>query len=338
MKKYHEYSASDFLDDKGFIRYIKYQLEEDVAQWSEWLETLPPNEAAFREASISLTAMLSAVRIGPEISSERQVWNSIVCRVQEVETRRRSIHLVRLLVSAAAACLCLGVIAFWYYNSQVTVLTGNAQQETVILPDNSSITLNANSSLTYYRAWKWRKRREVWLKGEALFKVAHLNKDSAHILPEERFTAHAGSWSVQVLGTQFNIKQRRNGIAISLFTGSISVDNQSGTDKTHLLRPGEVLNCQDTLTRIMRIAQLTNEPKAWVDYKMQANGMSVKEITDAYEDMYGYRIVVGNSAWGNKRIDGIISLKKEDDVLYTLANILNCDIERQGNIIYLRPK
>ena len=63
--------------------------------------------------------------------------------------------------------------AGWYYlTDKITVTTGNAQQQQVTLPDHSIITLNANSSFTYYRAYGWH-RRELWLKGEGLFDIRH---------------------------------------------------------------------------------------------------------------------------------------------------------------------
>jgi len=328
LEKYNAYTVSGFLEDAGFIAYIKYT--RGTVDWQQWLNSDPPNLAAFEEASAYLEAILSVERIRPDADVIESTLDGIRSGILREDQRRNTGWMIRL-TTAIAACLLLTFAAGWYYyTSKITIATGYAQQRQVILPDHSIVTLNAQSSLTWYRAWKWRPHREVWLKGEGLFKVESGAADP--------FTAHTGDLSVQVLGTTFTIRQRRRVIAIALLEGKISVRDDHRGGAALILHPGEVVSYDDTTARVGRIAKLPNQPQAWVDHKIQANGMTVQDIIDNYEDTYGYKIVLGDPSQAAKRIDGTLSLDTEEGVLYMLANILNANIHREGSVIYLQPK
>ncbi|MBS1564218.1 MAG: hypothetical protein JST39_07500 [Bacteroidetes bacterium] len=86
------------------------------------------------------------------------------------------------------------------------------------------------------------------------------------------------------------------------------------------------------------VSRLTNQPKAWVDRKIVATGMTVQDIIDNYQDTWGDTILLAQPALGSKRIDGTMSLDNKDDVLYMLAHILNANVRRAGTRIYLEPK
>jgi ferric-dicitrate binding protein FerR (iron transport regulator) len=71
------------------------------------------------------------------------------------------------------------------------------------LPDNSTVILNANSSLRYQENWEAELLREVWVDGEAFFSVVHTHN-------HQRFRVNVtDDLKVEVLGTEFNVKDRR---------------------------------------------------------------------------------------------------------------------------------
>jgi len=339
FEKYNQYTENDFLDDRDFIRYVRYSEAEDVAVWEAWLATGPPNENVYKEAVNTLRIIFSARRLQPSTAFGAALWADIRQNIHAVQERQGRRRLVRISVMAAAACILVALSGYWYYNSEVTIRTGYGEHAEVHLPDNSTVTLNANSSLRYYRAWWMGRQREVWLNGEGLFKVQHLNKDTAHIAEGERFHAYAGELAVEVLGTTFNVKQRNNQIAVALFDGRIRITGNGNKVTTPIiLQPGQVLYYGRDSVVVTAVEQLTNKPEAWVNRKIEARGMTVQDIIDNYEQTYGYHIILEKPQQASKRIDGTISLEKEADLLYMLANILNANIERQGNNIYLRPK
>ncbi|MBS1606131.1 MAG: FecR domain-containing protein [Bacteroidetes bacterium] len=331
MDQYNTYSASDFLEDEAFIRYIKYGRPADVAVWDDWLASGPASAEAFHAASEVLGIVLSARRIEPEQDDERLSWEVIERRTGEWDQRRRSWGRIRWVAAAAVIAVALASGAFWYLGSRVTVETGYGEQKEVVLPDRSIVRLNANSTLTWYRAWRWRKGREVWLKGEGLFDVGH---------GTGQFTAYAGDVAVSVLGTRFDVKQRRSVVVVSLLEGKLGIRDARRSGGQLILRAGETARFEDSsaTVRVGPIRTMTSQPQAWADHKIMANGMTVRDIIENYEDSYGYHIVLGDTSQASKTIDGTLSLQTEDGVLYMLANILNANIHREGRTIYLQPK
>lgn len=302
-----------------------------MRHWRAWLDEKPANEQMFRDAEDTLVAMLSVVPIQPAAGSKESGWQTIAARIAKEDRRARVIRRSRWLAMGAAASVILILSGYWYYNVSVTIRTGNGELKKLELPDNSVVTLNANSSLTYQRAWWFRGTREVWLSGEGLFEVRH-EKGAA------QFTAHADRVVVQDLGTTFNIKQRRDAVTVTLISGKIRVKDERSERSPLILRPGEAVNFRDTVAQLETVDKMTNQPQAWTSRKIEANGMTVQDIIDNFKDTYGVSIVLSDPKKASIRIDGKMSLATQEGVLYTLANILNADIQREDSVIYLRVK
>lgn len=102
----------------------------------------------------------------------------------------------------------------------------------LILDDGTEIFLNAETVLRFPNQFKNKGNREVWLKGEAYFKV---QRDSLR-----PFIVHSEETSVRVLGTVFNIMAYPNvpELQVTLLSGKVEVEeNAKGTKVT--LKPGE---------------------------------------------------------------------------------------------------
>ncbi|MCV2484352.1 FecR family protein [Flavobacterium sp. SH_e] len=81
------------------------------------------------------------------------------------------------------------------------------------LPDNSEVVLNSGSEI-HYKKWNWDKNRHLELKGEAYFKVAKGRK----------FEVQTNLGKVTVLGTQFNVKARKNRFDVVCYEGRVKVN------------------------------------------------------------------------------------------------------------------
>ena len=122
-----------------------------------------------------------------------------------------------------AAVIVMVIIGYLlYFNDSATVFeTGVAEKTALDLPDNSSVMLNASSSISFIEE-KWQDQREVKLKGEAYFKVA---KGS-------QFNVKTSSGIIIVLGTQFNVKVRDNYFEVICYEGLVAV--KSGRESVQL--------------------------------------------------------------------------------------------------------
>jgi transmembrane sensor len=125
------------------------------------------------------------------------------------------IPLYKKWLPRVAAILVLGLgIAFALQNFVTqTQIAENGAKTTFSLPDNSQVVLNSSSQIEY-KKWNWDNHRNLELQGEAYFKVAHGRK----------FQVETNLGKVTVLGTQFNVKARKNRFDVTCFEGRVKVN------------------------------------------------------------------------------------------------------------------
>lgn len=120
-----------------------------------------------------------------------------------------------LRVAAVIAVLLTG--SYFYINTlNEKVSTEFAERSEVVLPDDSEIFLNADSQISYSEK-NWDKKRNIDLKGEAFFKVAKGKK----------FTVSTNHGTVAVLGTQFNVENRKGFFEVTCYEGLVSVTHNN---------------------------------------------------------------------------------------------------------------
>lgn len=131
---------------------------------------------------------------------------------QRKKTKQKNNWIKPLLRIAAIFIIGLTVYFLPFYGDETTVSASASNIASVELPDNSSVKLNAESSIQYKKR-NWNTNREVNLVGEAYFKVS---KGS-------QFDVVTWMGKVSVLGTQFNVKQRVNYFEVTCYEGLVRV-------------------------------------------------------------------------------------------------------------------
>jgi len=126
-----------------------------------------------------------------------------------------------------AAVLVIG-LALWFGLSDFSGVVLDApkgEQLSHVLPDRSEVRLNAGSRITYSEK-DWESDRSLQLQGEAFFDV---EKGAT-------FQVETTIGSVQVLGTEFNVRQRKGLFQVRCFEGKVAVRTGGQTIE---LTPGQ---------------------------------------------------------------------------------------------------
>jgi transmembrane sensor len=335
-RNYNSYTADDFLNDQDFLRYIKHNHPEDVAFWRDWQGRSPENLQSFAAARLQLEVILSAEALPVPMHFQANLLQSINDTINTVEKAKKQKSFRLQVFSGIAASLIIGLFISWYFVSSIVIHADYATPKLVHLPDGSEVQLNANSTLTYARAFNWKSRREVKLVGEAYFKVKHLNQTPDQLKKGDVFIASTKSVLIQVLGTEFNVKERHDEADITLVKGKVKVTSVR-TGSQFIMKPGDVINFDQQGDRLLAEAMVDNK-LAWLSGKLIVNQTTVNTILREFSDLYGYQVILDNPALGQKKIDGAISIKSEESLLFTLKNILNVDIEKDGRKIYLKSR
>ncbi|UZO80852.1 FecR domain-containing protein [Aquimarina sp. ERC-38] len=191
--------------------------------------------------------------------------------------QKKVIQLKTWLYSAAAvALLLIGLKVFIF--TDVIEATQIAESKTISLPDTSTVTLNALSSITY-NSKAFKKNRIIKLQGEAFFKVA---KGS-------QFTVETDKGSVTVLGTQFDVNSYDDTFIIRCFEGKVKV--VSGIDSTTLIA-GKGVRLDDT-NKLSTVAVNGSTP-LWINGKSNFSKESLKNVIAELQRYYEIEIKTEN--------------------------------------------
>lgn len=182
-------------------------------------------------------------------------------------------------IAKIAALVALIVTVYIFVNQLDTnINAGFGEQMAHVLPDDSNITLNAGSTITY-KEKAWDDNREVNLTGEAFFKVA---KGST-------FTVLTPNGSVQVLGTQFNVYARDNDFKVSCFEGRVSV---SLNDEVITLTKGMEIDWRNgELTTTNKNELLT---PLWINHESSFSNETLATVLKELERQYNITIDANN--------------------------------------------
>ncbi|RBQ11407.1 FecR family protein [Pedobacter miscanthi] len=173
-------------------------------------------------------------------------------------------------------------------NRYNTLSTPKGAKYELVLPDGSHVWLNALSSIRYPEVFN-ASQRNVEVKGEAYFEVAHLEaKDKKSRIP---FVVQAGNEQIEVLGTHFNVHYYQ-GDAIQLTTlleGAVKVSSKG---KSVLLSPGEAAGTQNGKQEIQKFTNVNTElAVAWKEGEFQFEDASVPEIMNQIARWYDVEVI-----------------------------------------------
>ena len=259
-------------------------------------------------------------------------------RQENTQPKKRVYLSTRILYWAAAVT---GIVAasavLWLLvgrSQAINYATGYGETRTVTLPDNTVVSLNANSSLRYKPDWNAKASREVWLDGEAYFSVTHTEND-------QPFLVHVtDAFQVEVLGTEFNVKDRRNRAEVVLNTGAVrlSVENSRDGIQTVAMEPGELVAFSEVGQRLIKKQVDPEHYAAWREHKMIFDQMPLQELARQLEDTYGVSITIEGDNLSNTKLTGAFPTANLEMILTSLPTIIDMKITRNENDIIFQRK
>jgi len=313
----------DFIDDPRFSLWVLHPDDTLDVFWQQVQIDYPQTRAIIAEArQIILSLRFTSDQMLP--GEQAALWQSIEL---EAKLRRKPLPAVSLWLRSAAAVLIAGMIglSLFYYTAQqsLTVSTAYGQIRTLTLPDGSLVTLNANSVLRYPKKWNTGQLREVWIDGEAYFKITHLHR-TGRVKEAERFIVHAQKLNVEVLGTSFDVHNRRGQVKVALLSGSVGLQVK-GKNVLRLV-PGDLAEYQEKKHTISKMRVQAGDYVAWKNGELLLNNTPLKDILLLIEDNYGYKAVLKDPSLGNRKLSGKFSFSSEDAFFRAIATSLGISI------------
>lgn len=239
------------------------------------------------------------------------------------------------VAAAVAAFLLLGA-GTWLYRDIIlynAYSTGNGETKSFFLADGSQVSLNARSMLRVPR-WAFDgENREVYLSGEADFSVAHTADDRKFVVKTEK------GFEVVVLGTEFSVFSRQRGARVLLNKGKVQINYREGTStKQLIMKPGEMLSFDSRNQVSLKQAAVGQNFSLWREKRFVFDETILKDVAQMLEETYGLSVEITSPQLAQRKLMGSFRADNLDELLQTIADLLDISVIRQENSIRLSEK
>lgn len=237
----------------------------------------------------------------------------------------RSLPTYAMRYAALLLLPLLGILGFLYIENTriapqewIECYVPNGEIKTMTLPDGTQISLNSGTVLLYPTSFKHLSSREVYISGEADFKVS----------PDRSkpFIVHSGPLAIKVLGTHFNVESypETNLITTTLQEGSVCIYPKDSPQRTYLLKPNEALvyHKKENTFNFERFAG--TDANAWTKGALCFHNKRITDILNTFERRYNVKIMVDPAvALSEHYTVKFTSSETIEDAMWILAQINN---------------
>ena len=335
---------TNLLLDDCFQSWVLSGGKENSRYWKSWLLAHPEQEEIFHEAKAILLGLQEA-RVQLPTSRKEALRQKIIRMAQPDQAASdRSRVTERSLgghwLSVAAAVMVLLVMSVLLYRfggnyaKEKEFATTYGEIKTITLPDSSRVTLNGNSSIRYSYQEQVTAPREVWLEGEAFFEVRKKKAatDGGHALAI-RFIVHTENLSVQVLGTRFNVRHRRDQTQVVLEEGSVQLALEE-QGRSWLMAPDELVEVHKGEKQINPQPVRAEDYTAWREGFIHFEGASFSDISQLLADNYDLTLHFENKEQASDiNLKGSFPAHTIDVLLEAIANVTHTSIKKEGKTI-----
>ncbi|WP_020599673.1 FecR family protein [Spirosoma panaciterrae] len=338
---YLHFTEEDFAADDFFQRWV---LEADSASesfWQNWLAEHPEKRPVVKKAQWLVQHISFGETWTP--SERSSMWQAIQANLNDDATPvvplweqpAHSIGWWKRPVWVVAAGIAVILLSYaLIYNPLRTkeIQTAYGEIRQITLADGSTVTLNAHSRLHFANDFLDRPSREVWVEGEAFFDVVKRSANGKRV----PFVVHANTLKIQVLGTAFNVLNRRDKVDVALEHGSVKVVDEQNEQNTVMLKPGEKVSQSHEKVRLVKQAIQIDDYTAWKDKVILFKQKSLAEIADMLKDMYNLDVVIDNPALKQETFTGSFPADSAEVFFAKLQRMYPISIHKDGDVVHLK--
>jgi transmembrane sensor len=300
----------------------------DQSRFSQWLQADPVHVEAYAQAQVVWE--LSEVPAARLAEEDADALNALM-RSMDAPARKPR-QLPRWSAGLAMAACLLLIISMgagwqpirWADDLGADYVSAPGQVRTVVLADQSQVTLDADSAIAV--SFSQGERHVQLRRGAAFFQVTHTG---------EPFIVDAHGGQTQVLGTQFEVRLEDDGAQVTVLSGRVGVKGANDASQRILGMGQRVAYEQSTTSEILAVDPQTQ--LAWRDGWLNYYRTPLADVIDDLSRYYPGRIVLLNAELGEKRISGSFSSKDPDAVLAALKSVVGFEeYSVMGRVIVLR--
>jgi len=328
-------------------RYLFGELaESELHVFSEWLKADPENEKLFLETQ-KVWSLVEQDRVHSTMNTENE-WiamkekmqasgNAEMNKIEKVvllnQDKGKSVFQRLWKVAAAVIVLLVSSFFMYYYFAKPATVVVIAQGTNIeqILPDGSVVSLHSGSQLSYPEKFN-SSTRNVELKGEAYFNVAHDNS--------KPFIVASGEARIKVLGTQFNMNTlaASGNMEVVLTSGKVSVYYKADPEATILLMPGEKAEIHANQKQIHKSSNADPNYMAWKTRMLVFDNETLGQVAQTLQHVYQTKITFADSQLSACRVTASFNDQSLESVLQVLKQTLDLQVKTNDKTLELSGK
>jgi transmembrane sensor len=293
----------------------------------EWLASDPANRILYDDI-YRIWNLAPAAAVPGEIDIERE-WQRMETSMNPARTVQFGF---RRIMQIAASLILVSVLAFigLKITGSKSASAPDHALSMVILPDGTSVALNAGSKITYLKGFGI-THRNLRLKGEAYFEV---KKNTG--IP---FIITAGDACIRVTGTQFNVNayHRHSDIRVTVTEGVVRLYEASAPDRQVTLHAGETGTMNRTSSELKMLPTENLNDLAWKTKIIDFHNTSLEEVAEILMNTYHKEIKL-DPALAHCTVTVRFEDRELDAVLSVLRSTLDLKIINKGRHIVISGK
>lgn len=265
-------SFEELVSDLHFLEHVRNGADNE----SLWKHRIPEGNEQWITEAHDLVKAMQFNDYTPPPSKKRDIWRAIEAQTQESAKPARTISFqwTRLAAAAAIVLAAWTTWTVWMTSDAISVTTEMAEVTSHTLPDASTVSLNADSKISYSQE-SWQEQRELSLEGEAFFEVTK----------GESFVVNTEGGSVEVLGTSFNVVSRENLFEVACYTGKVRVEREG---QSTILTPGAKVIIKNGL--MQKVPFQVDMTKSWMEGYFIFNGQPLTHVLQEIERQFDVQI------------------------------------------------
>lgn len=291
-----------------------------------WRESSPENEATYQQ-----------VRKVWEATAEprKQFQPDTDWALKRVNSQLKWRTFNRWVPRVAAVLLITLGLTWWldsYVVSEMIEYTA-VNNEIIMLPDSTSVTLQKGAQINYPRNFA-NNKRQVALKGKAFFDV---KRDT-----QRPFIIKTRNSITRVLGTRFVVAAAiaKNGIdSVTVESGKVAVSNLKQKKRVTLVK-GDQAIYNGGLHSLIKQRNMAPDFMAWVDGKLRFSNVKLDELANELQKRYSVQIQFADNSIKRQPFSGVFSTSQTiTEILQVVTMVSNLEyIKNQNGTIILTRK
>ncbi len=313
------YTSINLAGEDSFIRWVRHG--EGDAEWRNWIARHVEKKGTVEEARKIVLSLTGSGIDDLSPAAKTELWDRIHDSIKSGTQQRTKKNLKPLWIWGLAAAATLALFV-WISNltaSEKSMANAGEKKE-VVLPEESAVTLNAGSSISY-RHKSFNQDRVLYLEGEAFFKV---QKGST-------FTVHTDYGTVTVLGTSFNVIARDGRFEVSCYTGKVKVE--SSPKDQQIITFGESATQTKSDKKLKRSTfDVIAETPEWMEGKFSYENQPLADVISELERQYGIDVKL-EAGLEDMKYTGLFESGDLENALYLITWPLHLKSTTKGKTV-----